>query len=418
MRGTTRGRAIALAIAVASAISVVSSDALATTVTLTGTPGASLTWNPPADTSSAQFDVNGAAGGASPGSPGGAGGEVVATIGVTPGQELSAFVGGAGSPPIGSGSGPLGGPGGASGGAGAGGGGGFTLLARGDPRDRASWLLVAGGGGGAGADAGHAGGAGGGPNGQDGSSANPACQGQGANQDGTRGSGSLNSASLGTSGGGGGGGGYYGGGGASCAGGGGGGSGFVAPAITGALFPSPTNTGNGFVTITYFTLHVVTDGPGEVTGPGIACNLNSGGCTKNVAPGEQIALEPEAIHGGAFTGYTGGGCGTSPSCTVTMGSDETVTASFVGEPTTTIKKAPPKHTKKTVAKFKFRSSQKDATFQCSLDGSRFKRCKSPLKLEVDPGKHTLEIRSVGAAGNVELKPVKTTWTVLEKRHNG
>jgi hypothetical protein len=410
MRRSTRRWTIAAAIGAASAAIVVcSSPATATTVTLASQP-----WTPPQDISSAQFDVAGASGGSSASSPGGAGGEVVATIPVTTGQQLNAFVGAAGSPPVGMGSGPFGGPGGASGGAGAAGGGGYTFLSRGNPLDHASWLLVAGGGGGAGFGAGHAGGAGGGPTGQDGSSASVPCQGQGANQDGTRGSGNLSAASLGASNGGGGGGGYYGGGGGSCSGGGGGGSGFVAPAITGATFPTPTNTGNGFVTVTYFTLHVITDGPGEVTGTGLFCNINSGDCTQSVAPGDQIAFEPKAIRGGAFTGYTGGGCGTSPACSVTIAADVTVTASFVGEPTTEITKKPSKRTKKTVAKFKFRSSQADATFECSLDDAKFKRCHSPLKVTVEPGKHMLAIRSVGPAGNAEVRPVKTTWKVVPK----
>ena len=58
------------------------------------------------------------------------------------------------------------------------------------------------------------------------------------------------------------------------------------------------------------------------------------------------------------------------------------------------------------AKFTFRSNESGATFQCRVDKKKFKKCLSPTKLVVKPGKHTFYVRAVDAAGNVDASAAK------------
>lgn len=64
-------------------------------------------------------------------------------------------------------------------------------------------------------------------------------------------------------------------------------------------------------------------------------------------------------------------------------------------------------------RFEFRSNEPGATFQCRLDGGRFKPCKSPKRYAgLAPGKHVFEVRAVDAAGAVDPKPAKKKFDVV------
>jgi hypothetical protein len=80
-------------------------------------------------------------------------------------------------------------------------------------------------------------------------------------------------------------------------------------------------------------------------------------------------------------------------------------------PKTRLVHAPPKSTTARRAIFRFKASEKDATFRCSLDGRRFKRCRSPRKVGVKPGRHTFFVFAVDAAGNFDRTPARATWMV-------
>jgi subtilisin-like proprotein convertase family protein len=100
------------------------------------------------------------------------------------------------------------------------------------------------------------------------------------------------------------------------------------------------------------------------------------------------------------TNGTGGGGGGGVSDTV--------------PPATSLTKQPPKETFKTKAKFKF-TADEPATFECSLDGGKFKSCASPFtKKKLAPGKHKFKVRAIDLAGNKDGSPAKWTWTVKEK----
>ena len=265
------------------------------TVTVTCTVG-SGTWTPPVGVTSVQVDVEGAGGGNGFFAPGGAGGSSTATLMVSSINTYTIVAGGRGgdSSPLFPSPGVGGANGGGSGGTeddtfGGGGGGGGSEIDLGTSR-----LVVAGGGGGAGGKNGGDGGGGGGTSGtigdsgpasapcsgaggQPGSDVGPGTGGAGGGgctfvgSTGSNGSGSAGGAGgpggaggagdVSSSGGGGGGGGFFGGGGGGGSGeahsggfggGGGGGSGRLDPSTTTSGSTGPgTNTGDGFVTITY-----------------------------------------------------------------------------------------------------------------------------------------------------------------------
>ena len=77
------------------------------------------------------------------------------------------------------------------------------------------------------------------------------------------------------------------------------------------------------------TLTVALAGNGSVTGPGISC---PGTCSALFATGTLVTLTANAAAGFSFTGWSGGGCSGAGTCTVTMGADQGVTATFTATP--------------------------------------------------------------------------------------
>ncbi|GAA4355356.1 hypothetical protein GCM10023185_18110 [Hymenobacter saemangeumensis] len=236
------------------------------TVTFNFTGGVQ-TYTVPAGVTQLSVAARGAQGGSNGGGYyGGSGALVQATLTVTPGETLSLYVGGAGSPaPFAAGGGGYngGGNGSYSGGNRGGGGGGATDIRRGGTAFTNRVVVAAGGGGGGTYGSGGAtgaGGAGGAPNGANGGSSFGSTPGTGATQTaggnagGTLGLGgdSPITSQTGTeNSSGGGGGGYYGGGGSPHLVGGGGGSSWVTPNGSSAIsMTAGANVGNGSLTIT------------------------------------------------------------------------------------------------------------------------------------------------------------------------
>lgn len=85
-------------------------------------------------------------------------------------------------------------------------------------------------------------------------------------------------------------------------------------------------------------------------------------------------------------------------------------------PSVKIDKGPKKKTKKAKAKFKFSSDDDKATFECSLDGKKFKPCSSPLKVKVKKkkGKHSFAVRAVDSNGN-KSDEADYRWKVKPKK---
>ncbi|HEX5609899.1 MAG TPA: Ig-like domain-containing protein [Solirubrobacterales bacterium] len=101
--------------------------------------------------------------------------------------------------------------------------------------------------------------------------------------------------------------------------------------------------------------------------------------------------------GGAGGGGTGGGGnGTKPGVA----------------PGTALTKMPAKRTRKRSAKFVFGSDQPGATFECKLDRKPFKACGSPFKKKkLRPGRHSFQVRAIGAGGLVDPTPATYRWRI-------
>jgi large repetitive protein len=103
-----------------------------------------------------------------------------------------------------------------------------------------------------------------------------------------------------------------------------------------------------------------------------------------------------------------------PSCPGSTPSPEPDTTA----PDTKITKGPKKMEKKKHASFSFSSTEAGSSFECSLDGARFKSCSSPTVVKVKKqGRHSFAVRAKDPAGNVDATPAKQSWTVKTKKNH-
>lgn len=73
-----------------------------------------------------------------------------------------------------------------------------------------------------------------------------------------------------------------------------------------------------------------------------------------------------------------------------------------------IKPATPR---KRVVRMVATANEAGAVFQCKLDARKqFRSCKPSQKLRVRPGRHTLRVRAIDPAGNVDRSPARASWT--------
>jgi DNA-binding beta-propeller fold protein YncE len=99
--------------------------------------------------------------------------------------------------------------------------------------------------------------------------------------------------------------------------------------------------------------------------------------------------------------------------------DDDAVARFARDPDTSppdtrITKKPKRRTTKRKAKFKFKSTEPESTFECKLDRRKFKPCDSPFSKRVKVKKHKFKVRAIDSAGNVDPTPAKRKWKVVEE----
>ncbi|XXF75166.1 Ig-like domain-containing protein [Myxococcaceae bacterium GXIMD 01537] len=81
-------------------------------------------------------------------------------------------------------------------------------------------------------------------------------------------------------------------------------------------------------------------------------------------------------------------------------------------PDTTIVSGPPASTSANTATFDFSSNESGVTYECRLDGGAYAPCTDPRTFTgLANGGHTLEVRAIDAAGNVDPTPATYNWTV-------
>jgi hypothetical protein len=90
----------------------------------------------------------------------------------------------------------------------------------------------------------------------------------------------------------------------------------------------------------------------------------------------------------------------------------TVSVPDTTPPDTTILSGPTGTVATADASFTFSSSEPGSTFACSLDSGSFTACTSPASFTgLSNASHTFSVRATDAAGNTDLSPATSTWTV-------
>ncbi len=99
----------------------------------------------------------------------------------------------------------------------------------------------------------------------------------------------------------------------------------------------------------------------------------------------------------------------------------TVSSTFtvdLTEPDTSIVSGPSSPSGSTTATFDFSSTETNVNYQCSLDGGAFTACGDPAAFSnLSLGMHSLQVRAVDAAGNVDPSPASYAWTIAQDADN-
>jgi len=131
--------------------------------------------------------------------------------------------------------------------------------------------------------------------------------------------------------------------------------------------------------------------------------------------GSVVPITATAASGYAFDYWTGAVANvSSPTTTVTIDADKTITAHFVDItlPDTGITAYPDDPSNSASASFSFISTEPGSTFECQLDGGGFSACTSPKTYTgLADGDHTFEVRAIDASSNVDPSPASYSWTI-------
>jgi hypothetical protein len=79
-------------------------------------------------------------------------------------------------------------------------------------------------------------------------------------------------------------------------------------------------------------------------------------------------------------------------------------------PDTSITSGPPSTNQVGMATFELSGSPDTVSYQCSLDGAPYATCASPYQRWIDDGAHSLSVRAIDGAGNVDQTPFTWSWT--------
>lgn len=87
-----------------------------------------------------------------------------------------------------------------------------------------------------------------------------------------------------------------------------------------------------------------------------------------------------------------------------------------GAPQTTLKRKPPKRGHDRTPTFRFGSDQGGSTFECKLDGRKFKACRAPFtSRRLGLGRHTFRVRARNDSGELDPSPAVYSFKVTAKR---
>ena len=137
------------------------------------------------------------------------------------------------------------------------------------------------------------------------------------------------------------------------------------------------------------------------------------------AAAKKATLDPSTdLEAGAVYTATvkGGSGGVKDVAGNPLGADKawtfTTAAADTTPPDTIIDSGPSGTVTSSKAKFYFHSTEPNSTFRCSLDSTQFSACTSPKQYTgLANGPHTFQVYATDAAGNRDLDPASSTWTV-------
>jgi hypothetical protein len=149
----------------------------------------------------------------------------------------------------------------------------------------------------------------------------------------------------------------------------------------------------------------------------VAVNAVSSTCSARGTPNAPGSYAVEATYFGDVAHFASSGkatlvagpAGSPPAPTSSL------SWSAAGAPSTKLRKAPAKKSRRRLAKFVFSSEQAGVRFECRIDKNLFKPCKSPYKARVGRGRHIFRVRAISADGTYEDHPLEYRWRVLPPR---
>jgi hypothetical protein len=145
----------------------------------------------------------------------------------------------------------------------------------------------------------------------------------------------------------------------------------------------------------------------------------SDGCASGLPPGASCDLEVGFAPGspGAKTANLdlSTNDASDPTRSISLSGSTTTPAlnPDITPPETTITKAPSSKTFHRRATFAFSADELGASFECSFDGRAFAPCTSPTSVRAKPGRHTFQVRSTDAAGNIGTA-AQAKWKVKKR----
>lgn len=82
-------------------------------------------------------------------------------------------------------------------------------------------------------------------------------------------------------------------------------------------------------------------------------------------------------------------------------------------PQTTLRRKPPHRTHDRTPTFRFSANEPGSTFQCTVDGKRFRACRSPFtSKQLQPGPHTFKVRARDDSGKLDASPASYAFKVI------
>jgi hypothetical protein len=82
-------------------------------------------------------------------------------------------------------------------------------------------------------------------------------------------------------------------------------------------------------------------------------------------------------------------------------------------PHTVLKRRPPHKTHDRTPTFRFAADERAATFQCKLDGKRYRVCRSPFTTrKLSLGRHVFRVRALDDSGKPDPSPASYAFKVL------